>query len=552
MPASVRRSGKNPSPAKNADSTGQILQHPLTGPAIVAVLAMFAVLITLSPDAHGPGITCDEYYDVAAGKRLVQSFLDEGSNFFRAENIEQTYGPLTRHPPLGRWWLGWGHALADPAPDDLRMVSVVAGRIAPAMAYGLLIFLIGWATGRGGEPLRGTFSAAAVALTPRLFGHAHLATLDMFTATMFVAAIVVLPFAVSDPKNLRRAMLAGFVWGLALLTKMHGLLLVVPATVWFFWHFRWSALRIWAAWLITGLVTFFLGWPWLWHDSVGRLQEYLNTATDRQPLHAYYFGQVWNDVDVPWHYPWVLFAVTVPLGFLLLGSLGLWDQRRRLATDPLLSLTLASFIFVLLVFSLPNTPVYDGVRLFLMVFPLWTVFVGYGASFVVNRLKCRIARPFVAEALVGGFVLLQGFGIVAYHPFQLSHYSLLVGGLPGAERLGFETTYWGDAINGELLGEAHRAAPDATVFYAPHLAPFQAAAVEISAPELEGTHLLGWDPNQNNRDRDANYALVYRRQADWDTVAPLIANAEVVAEVSRQGVWLARLYRLSSSPSNSK
>ena len=229
------------------------------------------------------------------------------------------------------------------------------------MAYGLLVLLVGWAAGRGGEPLRGTFAAAAVELTPRVFAHAHFATLDMFTTTFFVAAVVVLPVAVTDSNNLRRAVFAGFVWGLALLTKMHGLLLFVPATVWFFWQFRLAAFRTWIAWGLTGGLTFFLGWPWLWNDPVARVQEFLSTATERQALHTFYLGQVWNDVDVPWHYPWVMFAVSVPLGFLLLGSIGLCSERKRLLVDPLLSLTLASFVFLLVVFSLPSTPVYDGV-----------------------------------------------------------------------------------------------------------------------------------------------------------------------------------------------
>ena len=42
-------------------------------------------------------------------------------------------------------------------------------------------------------------------------------------------------------------------------------------------------------------------------------------------------------------------------------------------------------LFVLLIFSLPGTPVYDGVRLFLMVFPLWAVWVGIGAGWLVSR-----------------------------------------------------------------------------------------------------------------------------------------------------------------------
>ncbi len=536
--------GKPLASEAGTDKPHALLRNALTGPTVVAIVAAYCVLLTSSPSHHGPGVTCDEYYDVAAGKRLVRALIDQKTAFFQAENIEANSGPLTRHPPLGRWLLGWVHAISDPRPDDLRVVSVVAARLAPALCFGVLIVLIGWVSGRGGNPLRGTIAAATVALTPRVFGHAHLATLDMFTATFFVAAIVALTVVSTKRPRMWHAAAAGVVWGLALLTKMHGFLLLFPATLWFFWHFRFAAVRLWVAWFVAGLGTFLVGWPWLWQDPWGRTFEYLSTATERQSLHTFYLGRVWADIDVPWHYPWVMFVVTLPLGLLLLGGVGLWFQRRQLASDPLRSLALGCLVFVLLVFSVPKTPVYDGVRLFLMVFPLWAIFVGDGAQCAIDWLKRYIHRPRVAEVLVTGFVLFQGIGIVAYHPFQLSQYNVLVGGLPGAERLGFEVTYWGDTITGDLLNEAHRVAPAGSVLFAPHLAPFQTVAVAISTPELESTRLVGWDPQVPSLAQQCNYALVYRRKADWEAVAPLIKDAEVIAEVNRMGVWLARLYRL--------
>ena len=56
-------------------------------------------------------------------------------------------------------------------------------------------------------------------------------------------------------------------------------------------------------------------------------------------------------------------------------------------------------------------------------------------------------------------LVAQGFGVVATYPFGLSYYNVLVGGLPGAERLGLEVTYWSDAVDRRAAGPARPRRP---------------------------------------------------------------------------------------------
>ena len=56
--------------------------------------------------------------------------------------------------------------------------------------------------------------------------------------------------------------------------------------------------------------------------------------------------------------------------------------------------------------------------------------------------------------VLAAFLLVQGYGVVALHPFGLSFYDVLVGGLPGAERLGLELTYWSDPVDRGAPGSA--------------------------------------------------------------------------------------------------
>ena len=534
----------------------------LSGPMLVAAVATVATLATLGPGSGGPGVTCDEGYHVGTGKRLVTALRHQGPAFFTADNIRQNFpwrpGGAPVHPPLGNWILGWTHHLFDPAPDDPSVISIAAARFAPAVAFGMLVLLVGLWTSRAQGPVAGTFAAAAVGLVPRMFAHAHFAALDMLTTLFFVAAVLAIARAVAGGGKPWRFAPAGVVWGLAMLVRIHGLLLFPPACLWLIWRLRRQAMLPLLVWGATGTTVLFAGWPWLWLAPLAHFSRFLGTATDRLALHVFYLGRVWADRDVPWHYPMVMFCVTLPLGLLLLGLLGLWAKRRSWQDESGHMLVIGTLLFVLLVFSWPGTPVYDGVRLLLMVFPLWAVFVGAGVRWVVEHPAWRDCSMQRRLATVGSVVILQGIELVLYHPCQLSHYSLVVGGLAGAERLGFEVTYWGDTVEESLLAKAALAEVQSRppgkprrVLFAPNLAPFQSQAVNVSSPSLMENEVLleGWDPSRAGLLlAQCRWAVVYNRKADLAPVRRLLESGRVVAENEKQGVWLARLIELPELP----
>jgi hypothetical protein len=536
----------------------------LLGPLVVAALATSAVFATLSPST-GPGITCDELYHVLHGKRLVMAWHEQGLAFFSRDNIARNFpwtpdGPPV-HPPLGNWILGWTDHWFDEAPNDPMAVSLVAARFAPALAYGLLVLVVGGWVARRDGPLAGTVAAAATALVPRLFGHAHLAALDMFTTLFCVAAVLAVVEAETRGARWWQFALAGVVWGLAMLTRLHGVLLLPPVVVWLAWRrlrlikgdgalARLRGLAISAsAWACSGAVTLFLGWPWLWLAPISNLKQFLGTGMHRQAIHVFYAGHVWADWEVPWHYPWVMFVVTLPLGFLALGLIGLWTRRHATEGDRGELLLAGSLVWFLGVFSWPGVPVYDGVRLFLLVFPLWAVFVAIGAKWLVEHCVWGALPPRWRVAVMGLLILLQGLGVVVYHPCQLSHYSLLTGGLWGAERLGFEVSYWGDSVTEPLLAEAARRAPGETVVFGPSLAPFQPPGVVLGSPSLlqSGTSLVGWEQTWRRPPAGCRFGIFYHRRADLAAVPEAVTGGTVAMESRRQGVWLARLIEFSSA-----
>lgn len=65
-----------------------------------------------------------------------------------------------------------------------------------------------------------------------------------------------------------------------------------------------------------------------------------------------------------------------------------------------------------------------------------------------------------AFALVLALVLEGGLGILRYHPFELSYFNSLVGGLEGAQEQGFEVSYWGEALNEDVIEVLNQQIPD--------------------------------------------------------------------------------------------
>jgi 4-amino-4-deoxy-L-arabinose transferase-like glycosyltransferase len=374
-------------------------------------------------------------------------------------------------------------------------------------------------------------------MMPRVFAHAHFGALDTFTSCFWTLALLHVAHAVEARRPALATSAAGISWALALLTKIHAWLLPPVVLVWALVKLPWQrALGACAGWLAVGLALFVVGWPWLWYDPLARLAGYLNTGVSRAPIYVRYFHTVYADRDVPWHYPWFYFAVTVPIGLHLLGAAGTLQAWRARATDRLPFLFLGIIAMFLGLFS-SRTPVYDGERLFLTVFPLWSVLIGRGFAVLWEITSSRRLVRLVLPVFLG----CQAYGVVSTYPFNLSYYNLLVGGLPGAERLGLELTFWGDAVDDRLLDRLVREArPSETAALAPTLAPNQGVYATTSAMAATRPPLVLQDESAVPI---VDWVVVYRRTPYWKSDVRELTRLPAVFRRECQGVWLSGIWR---------
>ncbi len=264
---------------------------------------------------------------------------------------------------------------------------------------------------------------------------------------------------------------------LGVTSRVPGWILLLPLAMWIAWSIVTSlpivpgrlrepdaGLRLWLAGLaIAPAVCLVLNPTW-WHETLPQLAHFYQISVGRQgalpDIEIFYLGNK-HVYSLPWHNGWVLIAVTVPAAVLAAAVAGLGAAIGKWRTDPL------RVYFVLHMVALPasrmlSTPAHDGVRLMLPTFFFLAALAGWAFQFVerlVDRFRSEQHPTAPVLAVAAGFLLLPpAYWLYRSHPFELSYYNGLVGGLAGAQRLGFEPTYWYDAVTPAVLRDLNDAA----------------------------------------------------------------------------------------------
>lgn len=552
-------------------STSRFHPRHWFGPLVVALVAWGLTVIAIDPGGEfpsapgGPGVTLDESFNVQQGLYLKRMGAQYGWSVLEPANVRKLFEDpryLPDHPPLGRLWLDISHDLAAsvvPMKPNQTGWSLAHARVGSATGYALTILLIGWAASRWYGPGIGICSSLAMLMMPRVFAHAHLAALETpINLTYTMAALAVAAWWTGDnPPTKRAALLCGVLWGLAMLTKIQGVLLMVPVGVWGLCYWRHRAILPGVLFGVAGALTLFLLWPWLWIEPVGHLQEYLGRTTDRSINKVFYLGETYIDhADenipelagypvVPWHYPLAMSAVTVPLGLQIFALIGLFGRCEGKRWDGPLQVVVACLLFPIALFCVSGIAVYDGVRLFLVSFPLLALVAGRGAALAWNWLS-RKAGLFGKFVWLTIFLAMPSVSMFALHPCQLSYYHMGVGSLRGAARLGFEPTYWGDSIHRDFQKEMVAKIPAGSrVGVVPVLHQFQIDALK-SQSHLFREHGLQLEPFDPNMKNPPSFVLTFYRKADHsEQLTGVLEQSELLVTYEPQGVRLAGLYRLN-------
>lgn len=513
----------------------------------VALLLFVFTVLLLMATAPDIGLTWDEpeYIDASAFYvRWLGELVTRPAYALGPSVVDFYWKPLHEHPPLDKVWIGLVSLAARPLFDDLT-----AHRLGNILLSGALVALLYVMVAVSFGRLAGLAAVASLLTMPRFFFHAHLAALDV-PVTFAMFAVVFMFWQLRDSSALGWSVLLGLAWGLALATKINAIL-VPPALFLWMLVFR-RRLYLFGRLVVMGvfgILLFILLWPWLYNESISRLIAYLGFMTVRHAGSQWYLGHLYP--RPPWHFPFVIILAVVPLSLIILSAFGIARVCKKGQNRPLGWLLVICAVLPLVAQTTGRVAVFDNDRLFMPSFPYLAALAGLGFDWVIHKVRKSAQRvgqlawavPF-SLVIAGVAFLPQVLVAGSLYPHLLSYYSEAVGGLPGATRLGFETTYWCETYLQALPYLNAHAKPGAIIWV--QRDSYLVLRYYQLRGKLRRDLRLAWSDGAHPslRNSDADYVVLQYRQTGFSPqLMSWLNGREPAYRLSYYGVPLLEVYR---------
>ncbi len=470
-------------PLASFRSRNLIGENPIFRFLFVALAALLLILMpTISSDF---GITGDEHTQRVYGDKLLKHKVTKGEDesYLKWKNLKY-YGGLFDYmtsrlnPP------------ADPATPyrvDAQGKShpehEEPGFQAPNRRFGdiydfrhfmnaLIGFLMILFAGLLAKEVTGSWRVAFLtllflALSPRIFGHSMNNPKDIPFAAAFVFTLYYIFKFVKQLPNPGKKSIALLIVGIAaaINVRVGGLLLIA------YLGFFTGVAYLWKPELRAklkdfkhlggiagiGLLISFLGylggqifWPWArqapFSNPLVALGEMESFDTAIQIL--FEGKRIWSDV-VPWYYIPKWMAIGSPVFFLvgLVLAVILFVVLKDKISTLAFALMLFAGIFPIVYAIAKDSSLYDGMRHFLFVYPIFAVLAAWGWSMLVDVFKNNQVGKWAVGVILAVLLALPAIFMVKNHPYQYVYFNELFGGVDKAYA-NYETDYWMTSMKG--------------------------------------------------------------------------------------------------------
>lgn len=425
------------------------------------ILSLLVLMPVLSADY---GISGDEYVQKLYGELIVEHFNSDGEYKLPDDFPEAKYRKNNAMNMVPNLWLyggGFDYFAAKindwfPAYDDYEVRHFLN-----ALTGLMLIFLTGLMAKELTNSWRmGFIAALLVAISPRIFGHSFMNPKDIPFAAAYMLAMVNSIRIIKQLPNpgLKPMLFTSIGIALAISIRIGGLILVGLLGLFVIIAFLWKTdlrkqllnfgvvlpliVKLFAV-VILGYLGGLMFWPYgldsIISNPLTALSEMTNFSTGIQML---FEGQhYWSD-NLPWYYipKWQMMAAPLVILVGLILAIALFFKAKTKENSLLLFLTLFAGVFPIAYALAQNSAVYDGMRQFIFVYPIFVVIAAFGWSSLAGAFNNKMVE-IGSMAVLAVLVALPVSWMVKNHPYQYVYINEAFGGVKNAATQ-YETDYW--------------------------------------------------------------------------------------------------------------
>lgn len=292
-----------------------------------------------------------------------------------------------------------------------------------------------------------------VLMTPTVLGHTPINPKDIPFATLYISSLLLI-FFIERNSSKKFLLLTGVIIGLAQITRLVGLSLHLI----FLFYALYKYLAVskpanikrrkiiktlvfqYSFIFLISIITSIASQPYLWQDTLKRsLEVIVNAKQYPWNAHVLFMGRFIEAFKLPIYYLPFMFLVTTPIFILFFFFSSLITVKNKMVNKLFMLLTITILINILLFLAI-RPVVYDGVRHYLFLVSIISIFASISFIELLQRVKKH--SLLVIPLLFATIMALPALHSLRHlHPYEYIYYNELVGGLKGAYNK-FETDYW--------------------------------------------------------------------------------------------------------------
>lgn len=398
-----------------------------------------------------------EVWDETAIVRVGEIYLNAIKN---RDFSYETWKLNKEHPPFSKYVYGSTRFVSLKTPyftEELDQDYPLGRRytfqrIFSAFIGSLAVLLLFFIVRRFYSGKVAILSSMTLSLTPYFIAHSRVPTQENLVLFLTLLSTSIY-FVALDSKNLKSKyfLVSALILGLAIATKYNAFFFLILFALLALYEFQKDFIKskvlLFKNYIILvpfiALGVFYLVWPWLWLDPVGRFLSSASRIEDSRYI-EYFLGQFPS--PHPWYYFFVyLFATTPPV--LLLGMF-LFTIKLLFSRSKYDVWFFALFLTPLLATFSPLRM--DGIRYIFPIYPGLAVISSLGFYWIIDNSKKLIDQTykflldFLIPISVTGALFMTA---LIYHPYYWDYYNIFFGGPVGVyqNRL-FDFGYWGEGL----------------------------------------------------------------------------------------------------------